>query len=83
MPSRLHSNSQIDGVRIPLMLEVNLYLAGDPNKDGSVPDEGFEYKYEMVGSQNIRLGNMTKGIFKFVPIEFPQSLASLTMASVH
>lgn len=80
----LENPSDVCNLRMPLNMEVSLHYADDPdNVNLARRSQPIIFEYERVSVKTYRLGNLMNGIFKFVPVEFTFSLASVLYTSVH
>lgn len=80
----LEEAKEINNLRVPLNMEITLFYADDPdNVDFMRKSAEVNFDYEKVSMRTYRLGNLMKGIYKFVPVEFTYSLASVLSTSVH
>lgn len=81
---KLDNPNSINHLRVPLNMEVSLFYADDPeDMDLHRKSSIINFEYEKVSMRTYRLGNLMTGIYKFVPVEFTYSLASVLNTSVH
>lgn len=81
---RVENPDEVFDVQMPLNMEVSLYYADDPdNIDIMRTSEKITFKYEKVSIRSYRVGNLIQGVYKYVPVEFTYSLASVLFTSVH
>jgi len=65
-------------------METTLYYADDPDEIALIrKSEPLVFKYEKVSIRSYRLGNLINGIYKYMPVEFTYSLASILFTTVH
>lgn len=81
---KVEEAGDVSALRIPLNMEVSLYYADDPDELEMNKRKGaLKFNYEKVSVRSYRIGNLMSGIYKFVPVEFTYSLASVLYTSVH
>ena len=81
---KLENNEELASLKIPLNMEVTMYFNDESDQEESKDKtKGLVFNYDKVSVRTYRIGDLTKGIYKYIPIEFTYSLASVLHTWVH